>query len=188
MKKSLGVKALVYPSPVWCIGSYDANGRPNVMTAAWAGICCSKPPAVAVSLRKATYTYGNIMSTQAYTVSVPPQKYMREADFFGIASGKTIDKFKATGLTPAKATTVNAPYVDEFPMVLECRVIHTHEIGLHTLFVGEILDVKVDEDILADNGLPDMIKLDPFLYAAESRTYHGVGDYIGKAYTNAKSF
>jgi flavin reductase (DIM6/NTAB) family NADH-FMN oxidoreductase RutF len=188
MKKSLGAKALVYPSPVWCIGSYDADGRPNVMTAAWAGICCSKPPAVTVSLRKATYTYGNIMSTKAYTISVPPQKYIREADYFGIASGKTVDKFEATGLTPVKAAKVNAPYVDEFPMVLECKLIHTLEIGLHTLFVGEILDVKVDDDILAENGLPDMMKLDPFLYTAENRTYHGVSDYIGKAYTNAKSF
>ena len=188
MKKSIGAKALVYPSPVWCIGSYDADGRPNVMTAAWAGICCSKPPAVTVSWRKATYTYGNLMSTRAYTVSVPPQKYIRAADYFGIASGKTVDKFEATGLTPIKAATVNAPYVDEFPMVLECRVIHTHEIGLHTLFVGEILDVKVDDDILTANGLPDIAKLDPFLYAAESQTYHGVGDFIGNAYTNAKSF
>ncbi|MGD8519527.1 MAG: flavin reductase family protein [Desulfobacterales bacterium] len=188
MKKSFGAKALVYPSPVWCIGSYDADGRPNVMTAAWAGICCSKPPAVTVSLRKATYTYGNITSTKAYTVSVPPQKYMPEADYFGIASGKTVDKFKATGLTPTKAATVNAPYVDEFPMVLECRVIHSHEIGLHTLFVGEILDIKADDDILTEIGLPDISKLDPFLYAAESRTYHGIGDYIGKAYTNVKAF
>jgi flavin reductase (DIM6/NTAB) family NADH-FMN oxidoreductase RutF len=188
VKKSLGAKTLVYPSPVWCIGSYDADARPNVMTAAWTGICCSKPPAVTVSLRKATYTYGNIMSTNAYTVSVPPQKYNREADYFGIASGKKVDKFEATGLTPVKADKVNAPYVDEFPMVLECRVIHIHEIGLHTLFVGEILDVKIDDDILAENGLPDMMKLDPFLYTAENRKYYGVGDYISEAYTAGKSF
>jgi flavin reductase (DIM6/NTAB) family NADH-FMN oxidoreductase RutF len=188
MKKSLGAKALVYPSPVWCIGSYDADGRPNVMTAAWAGICCSKPPAVTVSLRKATYTYGNIMSTGAYTVNVPPQNYLREADYFGSVSGKTVDKFKATGLTPVKAAKVNAPYVSEFPMVLECRVIHTLEIDLHTLFVGEIIDVKADENILAGNGLPDLTKLDPFLYAAESKAYYGVGSRLGKAYTHAKSF
>jgi flavin reductase (DIM6/NTAB) family NADH-FMN oxidoreductase RutF len=188
MKKSLGAKALVYPSPVWCIGTYDADGRPNVMTAAWACICCSKPPAVTVSLRKATYTYGNIMSTGAYTVSVPPQKYLREADFFGSASGKTVDKFRATGLTPLKATRVNAPYVAEFPMVLECKVIHMLEIDLHTLFISEILDVRADEEILAENRLPDLTKLDPFLYTAENKVYYGVGGRLGKAYTHAKSF
>ena len=87
-----------------------------------------------------------------------------------------------------KADTVDAPYVGEFPMVLECRVIHTFEIGLHTQFIGEILDVKVDEEILAENGLPDMLKLDPFLYAAENRTYLGVSGYIGNAYDIGKSF
>jgi len=188
MKKSLGVKALVYPSPVWCVGSYDVDGKPNVMTASWVGICCSKPPAVTISLRKATYTYSNIMARKAYTISVPPQKYAREADFFGTVSGKKISKFEATGLTPVKADKVNAPYVGEFPMVLECRVMHTFEIGLHTQFIGEILDVKVDEEILAENGLPDMLKLDPFLYAAENRTYHGVSGYIGNAYNIGKSF
>lgn len=91
-------------------------------------------------------------------------------------------------LNTYKAAKVNAPYVNEFPMVLECKVIHIHEIGLHTLFVGEISNVKVDDDILAENGLLDMMKLDPSLYTAENRMYHGVSDYIGKAYTIGKSF
>ena len=187
MKKSLGAKALVFPAPVWCIGSYDADGKPNVMTASWAGICCSSPPAVTVSLRKATYTYHNIMATQAFTISVPSQKYAPEADFFGIVSGNKINKFEATGLTPLNATQVQAPYVSEFPMVLECKVIHTYEIGLHTQFIGEILDVMVDEAILAENNLPDLLKLDPFLFAPENRTYHGVSGYVGKAFSLGKS-
>jgi flavin reductase (DIM6/NTAB) family NADH-FMN oxidoreductase RutF len=187
MKKSLGAKALVFPAPVWCIGSYDAEGKPNVMTASWVGICCSQPPAVTVSLRKATYTYHNIMTTKAFTISVPSQKYAREADFFGMVSGKNTNKFDAAGLTPAKATKVQAPYVGEFQMVLECKVIHTYEIGLHTQFIGEILDVMVDEAILAENGLPDLLKLDPFVYAAENRSYHGVRGRVGKAFSLGKS-
>ena len=187
MKKSLGAKALVFPAPVWCIGSYDAAGKANVMTASWAGICCSQPPAVSVSLRKATLTYHNLMAKRAFTISVPSQKYAHEADFFGMVSGKKVDKFDATGLTPAKASHVQAPYVDEFPMVLECKVIHTHEIGLHTQFIGEILNVMADEAILGENGLPDLLKLDPFLYAAENRTYHGVSGCVGKAFDLGKS-
>jgi len=84
VKKSLGSKPLILPSPVWCIGSYDANDRPNVMTAAWAGICCSKPPAVAVALRKATYTYGCLLATRAYTVSVPSRKYAGQDDLIAV--------------------------------------------------------------------------------------------------------
>lgn len=183
MKKSLGARTLVCPTPVWVIGSYDKDDKPNVMTAAWVGICCSKPPSVAISLRKATYTYGNIMERKAFTVNIPSEKYVREADYFGITSGKDVDKFSATGLTPVKSELVDAPYVQEFPVVLECKVTHTIEIGLHTQFIGEILDVKVDEVMLEEKGLPDIEKIKPFLFSPEIRTYHKVGEYLGQAFS-----
>ena len=183
MKQSLGAKILAIPTPVWCIGTYDKEGKPNVMTAAWVGVCCSKPPCVTVSLRKATYTYGNIMEKKAYTVSIPPEKFIREADFLGIASGRDMNKFERCGLTPVRSDVVEAPYVKEFPVVVECRMIHSYEIGLHTHFVGEILDVKADEAVLnRKSGLPDMEKIKPILYGPATRAYHGVGDLIGTAF------
>jgi len=156
MKKSIGAKTLIFPTPVWIVGSYDTDGRPNGMTAAWGGICCSKPPCVYVSLQKPRYSYANIMARQAYTLSVPSEKYAREADYFGIVSGRTIDKFAATGLTPVKSEVVDAPYIAEFPLVLECKLVQTIDLGLHTQFIGEILDVKADEEVLAESGLPDI--------------------------------
>jgi len=183
MKKSLGARTLVSPTPVWVIGSYDKDSKPNVMTAAWVGICCSKPPSVAISLRKATYTYSNIVERKAFTVNIPSEKYVREADYFGIASGKDVDKFSATGLTPVKSELVDAPYVQEFPLVLECKVTHTIEIGLHTQFIGEVLDVKIDEAMLGEKGLPDIEKIKPFLFSPEVRTYHKVGEYLGQAFS-----
>ncbi len=183
MKTSLGARTLVSPTPVWVIGSYDKDSKPNVMTAAWVGICCSKPPSVAISLRKATYTYGNIIERKAFTVNIPSEKYVRETDYFGIVSGKDVDKFSATGLTPVKSDLVDAPYVQEFPLVLECKVIHTIEIGLHTQFIGEILDVKVDEVMLGEKELPDIEKIRPLLFSPEIRTYHKVGDYLGQAFS-----
>ncbi len=186
MKKSFGPRTLIFPTPVWCVGSYDAKGDPNVMTIAWGGICCSKPPCVTISLRKATYTYGNIMNRQAYTLSVPSLKYVQNADYFGIATGKNVNKFEETGLTPVKSELVDAPYVGEFPMVLECRVIHHFEIGLHTQFVGEILDVKIDDDVLNENGDPEMERIEPIVYSPEFQRYHGVGEFIGKAFDIGK--
>lgn len=183
MKKSLGSKPLAYPAPVWCVGTYDKNGTPNVMTAAWGGICCSKPPCVAVSLRKATYTYGNIMERKAYTVSIPSEKFVKEADYFGFASGRDVDKFEKTGLTPIRGELVDAPYVDEFPMVLECKMIHSYEIGLHTYFVGEIADIKADETVLDENNrLPVMDKVKPIIYGPDIRVYYGIGPFLGKAF------
>lgn len=186
MKKSFGTKTLIFPTPVWCVGSYDANGNPNVMTLAWGGICCSKPPCMTISLRKATYTYGNIIERQAYTLSVPSVQYVQEADYFGMASGRNVNKFKETGLTPVRSELVDAPYVGEFPMILECKVIHHYKIGLHTHFVGEILDVKIDESVLGDDGNPDIEKIRPIVYSPEAQQYHGIGAFIGKAFDIGK--
>jgi len=186
MKKSLGPKTIALPAPVWVIGTFDPRGKPNAMTAAWAGICCSTPPCLAVSLRKATYTYGNLVARQAFTVSVPSEAYLKQADYFGMVSGKSQDKFAATGLTPVKSDLVDAPYVDEFPLVLECRLIHTLEIGLHTLFVGEIMDVKAEAAVLDEAGLPEIEKVRPCVYSPERRVYNGVGGQLGRAYTLGK--
>lgn len=183
MKKSIGAKTIVYPTPVFIVGTYDKAGKPNVMTAAWAGICCSSPPCVAVSLRKATYTYGNIMEHKAFTISIPSEDYVQEADYFGLVSGKEADKFAASGLTPVKSDLVNAPYVKEFPLVLECKVLHTLKIGLHTQFVGEIMDVKADEAVIGEKGLPEVEAVRPFSYAPESRGYYKIGSYLGKAFS-----
>ena len=187
MKKSFGAKTLVFPTPVWVVGTYDKDGKPNVMSAAWGGICCSRPPCVAVSLRKATYTYGNIVGRKAFTISVPSEAHAREADYIGIVSGKNADKFAAAGLTPVRSILVDAPYVGEFPLVLECRLLHTLEIGLHTQFVGEILDVKAEESVLGEKGLPDIEKVRPILFDPEINTYHGVGKRLGRAYSIGKA-
>jgi len=187
MKKSIGAKTIVYPTPVFVVGTYDKMGKPNVMTAAWGGICCSNPPCVTVSLRKARHTYGNIMEQKAYTISIPHQNYVKEADYFGIVSGRNTDKFAAAGLTPVRSDLVNAPYVKEFPLVLECKLLHTFEIGLHTQFIGEIIDVKVDESVLGEKGQPDVEKIRPVIFAPESSGYYEVGKYLGKAFSIGKA-
>lgn len=183
MKKSLGAITIVHPTPVLVIGTYDRNGKANVMTAAWAGICCSAPPCVGVSLRKVTYTYGNIMERKAFTVNVPSEDYIKQADYFGIASGRDVDKLSKAGLTPVKSELVDAPYVKEFPLVLECRLLNAVEIGLHTQFIGEILDVKAEADVLGGDGMPEIEKVKPIAFAPESRSYHGLGKNLGKAFS-----
>ncbi|MEJ2657242.1 MAG: flavin reductase family protein [Desulfobacterales bacterium] len=184
--KSFGAKTLAFPAPVWVVGTYDKDGRPNVMTAAWAGICCSRPPCVCVSLRKATYSYGNIISRKAFTINIPSEVHVKETDYIGMVSGKNTDKFEKTGLTPVKGDLVDAPYVKEFPMVLECEVLNSTEIGLHTQFLGEIMDVKVDESALDEKGLPDIGRVKPFIYTPEIQNYYKMGGFIGKAFSIGK--
>ena len=94
-----------------------------------------------------------------------------------------MEKFSAAKLTPVKSDLVDAPYVNEFPLVLECKLLHTIEIGLHTQFIGEILDVKADESCLGADGLPDIEKVRPIVFSPEGRKYHGLGRFIGKAFS-----
>jgi len=183
MKTSLGARTLVYPTPVFVVGTFDKAGRPNVMTASWGGICCSPPPCVAVSLRKATYTYGNILERKAFTISIPSEAFVREADYFGLVSGRSTDKFAATKLTPVKSDLVDAPYVKEFPLIVECRLVQAIELGLHTLFVGEVLDVKAEEDVLAGAGLLDIGKVKPLAFTPDTEAYYGIGRRIGQAFS-----
>ncbi|MDA8089345.1 MAG: flavin reductase family protein [Nitrospiraceae bacterium] len=185
--KSLGAKVLFYPTPVMIVGTYDREGRPNVMTAAWGGVCCSAPPSMAVSLRKVTYSYGNLIERKAFTISIPGEQHMKEADYFGMVSGKNVDKFKETGLTPVRSQVVDAPYVGEFPLILELRLLQTVEIGLHTQFIGEIMDIKADVSVLSENGTtPDIEKIRPLIFTPESRFYYGVGRQLGKAFSIGK--
>ncbi len=188
MKVSLGAKTLAQPTPVWVIGSYDAEGKPNVMTAAWGGICCSQPPCVAVSLREERYSYPGIVQHHAFTVSIPSKAYAAQADYFGIVSGKDVDKFKVTGLTPVGSTVVDAPYVAEFPLVLECVLVQTITLGIHIQLVGEILDVKADKDVLDDKGYPDAAKVQPLIFTPINKSYHSIGDQVGMAFSMGLTF
>ena len=128
MKRSLGAKTLICPTPAWIVGSYDKQGKPNGMTVAWGGICCSQPPCLAVSLRAATYTHGNLMERRAFTVSVPSQAQVKAADYFGLVSGRDTDKFVTCNLTAVKAANVLAPVVDQCPIVYECQVVHSNDV------------------------------------------------------------
>ena len=187
MKKSLGAKTLVYPTPVFIVGTYDKAGKPNAMTAAWGGICCSQPPCVAVSLRKATYTHGNIVARRAFTISIPSEKHVRQADYLGLVSGRSVDKFATAKLTPVKSDLVDAPYVKEFPLVLECKLAHTIELGLHTQFVGEILDVKAEDTVLDGKGHVDIKKMKPLAFTPDTQSYYGIGKLVAQAFSAGKT-
>src|SRR5512136_1395575 len=187
MKLSLPAQTILLPSPVLIVGTYGANGQPNIMNAAWGGIASSKPPSISVSLREATLTYHNIQQAGAFTVNIPSEKYLREADFVGMVSGRECDKFKETRLTPEKSKLVNAPIVKEFPYALECHLVRQVELGLHTMFIGEIVGMVADSEVLSPRRLPDIEKVRPMLWGSfGSMAYYRVGDRLGAAFSVGK--
>ncbi|MDD2670789.1 MAG: flavin reductase family protein [Syntrophales bacterium] len=186
MKKSFGPRTLVYPVPVWAVGTYDKEVRPDVAAVAWGGVCCSIPPCVTISLRKATLTYANIMERKAFSINVPSAGLFKEVDYFGLVSGREQDKLCRAGLKAVRCRIADAPYIDEFPLVLECRLLQALEIGLHTAFIGEILDVLADEDVIGEQGFPEMNKIKPVLYSPELHDYYETGALLGKAFQSGK--
>jgi flavin reductase (DIM6/NTAB) family NADH-FMN oxidoreductase RutF len=183
MRKSLGAKTILFPTPVLIVCSYDAAGVPNAMTVAWGGIACSEPPAVTVSIREHRKTYENITLKKAFTVCLPSEKHIREADYVGIVSGRAGDKFKAAGLTPVRSNLVDAPYIEEFPVAIECRLLHAVTLGSHTQFIGEILDVKVDETALNAKGFPDAGRMKAFMFDPGTSAYYGTGKFLAQAFS-----
>jgi len=183
MKKSLGAKCLIYPAPVLVVGTYDKAGKPNVMTAAWGGICSAQPPCITVSLRTATLSHESILARKAFTISIPSEPHVKAVDFFGLVSGRTTDKLAAAKLTAVRSKVVDAPYIREFPLVLECKLVDVAEIGLHVQFIGEVVDAKADESIIGSGGAVDITRLRPLVYAVDSQDYHAVGAAVGKVFS-----
>lgn len=184
MKLALPAQPILLPCPVLIIGTYGSDGNPNIMNAAWGGIASSQPPCISVSLREATLTYHNIKQAKAFTVNIPSEKYLKEADFVGMVSGRECDKFKETGLTPQKSKLVNAPIVKEFPYTLECQLVKQIPLGLHTMFIGEIVGMVADSEVLNPNKFPDIEKVRPMLWGSYgSMAYYNIGEKLGNAFS-----
>ncbi len=187
MLSSLGSLPFCLPAPVWLVGAYDAKGRPNVMTVVAGGLCAVHPPCLGVSLRRGGWTHASLPGRGAFTVGVPSRSLAARVDFAGLVSGRSEDKFAAAGLTPVAGEHVDAPYVAECPVVLELVLRHTLELGSHTLFVGEIMDVKVEESCLRPDGLPDPARIDALCFAPLTHEYYSTGDFVARAYAVGKT-
>ncbi len=179
-KKTVGVKGYIMPKPALVIGSYSKDGEPDIMTAAWTGIANSNPLSIAVSLQRTRKTYENILETGCFTVNVPSERFVVETDYVGNISGRDEDKFKKLGLTPVKGDYVNAPYVGEFPIVIECEVTDTFHLGSHVQFIGKVIDTKVDANLLNEKNQVDIEKLKPIIF--EENFYYGYGKRLAKPF------
>lgn len=185
--KSLGAHTIALPLPAWVIGTYDAAGKPNAMTASWTGVCCSDPPCVYFSARKSRYTYECVTASRAFTINIPDVGQVEVTDYLGTVSGRKLDKLSAAGLEVRRAQHIEAPYIVGFPLIIECRLAKTIELGSHTMFVGKIVDVKCDEAILGPDGKPDGSRLRPFIYSTGDGAYYAVVDKLGKGYQLGRS-
>lgn len=128
------------------------------------------------------------MHNKAFTAMLPPAKYVEAVDYFGIVSGRDTDKLKDTGLTHVKGDYVNAPYIKEFPFIIECEMTNYLDIKAHTLFVGEVKDIKVEEDLICEKGKIDFKKANILTFDWSTNEYLGTGDVVAKAFSSGLKF
>ena len=181
MKKNLGVVQAVYPMPVLMVAAYDENETVNVMNAAWGMIC--NEDRIALFIDEDHKTTQNLLKTKAFTVSIADKAHMDVADFFGIATGnKMPDKFARTGYHATKSTFVNAPVIDEFPVVMECELAEVVETESFYCIVGKILNTAAEERVLSDQSKVDPAKLEALIFDQFAHGYYVSGEKVGKAW------
>lgn len=179
MRKNFGAKPICFPQPVFIIASYDENGNPDAMNAAWGGI--SDDTQLSLCLGSDHKTVSNILANGAYTVSMATAAQAAACDYVGIVSGnKEPDKFAKAGFHAVKADHVNAPLIEELPMALECKLISYDPESCR--MVGEIVNVCADESVLGENGKIDPMKLEPITFDPVNMTYRKLGEIAGYAF------
>lgn len=164
MKVKKGPRTALFPCPVVLVTSVGSEGKPNIITLAWAGIVCSDPPTLSVGIRPHRHSYRLIEESGEFVVNIPTTEMLEQTDFCGVVSGKEVDKFSATGLTPEPAEKVKSPLIRECPVNIECTVKKKIPLGVHHLFLGEVVCVHIDEEILDEEGRIDFTKVSPFVY------------------------
>ncbi|MCQ2529437.1 MAG: flavin reductase family protein [Saccharofermentans sp.] len=176
---NFGSKPLMYPMPVLIVGTYDENGVPDAMNAAWGIITDFDEISISMSSHKTT---DNIAKTGAFTVSIATEDTVVPCDYVGIVSANDVpDKFQRAGFHATKSEIVNAPLIDELPMALECKL-RSFENGI---LIGEIVNVNADESVLTE-GKIDPKKLKPIAYDPVNHDYMGLGAVVGKAFSDGK--
>jgi flavin reductase (DIM6/NTAB) family NADH-FMN oxidoreductase RutF len=168
----------LYPVPAVMVSCADgAGGRPNIITLAWVGTLCSEPPIIGIGIRPHRYSHGLIKKSREFVINIPSADQVKALDYCGIYSGRDVDKFKATGLTPQRSQMVTPPGISECPVNIECKVKDIISLGSHDLFLGEVVLVQVDEEILTGRGRIDYIKAAPIAYNIPE--YWGIGELLG---------
>ncbi|MBQ6564194.1 MAG: flavin reductase family protein [Clostridiales bacterium] len=181
MKKNLGVIPAVYPMPVLIVAAYDENKKVNAMNAAWGMICAMDK--IALFIDEDHKTTQNLLKSKAFTVALADQAHMDVADFFGIATGnKMEDKFERTGYHAVKSEFVNAPVIEEFPVVMECELAEVVQTESMYAIVGKIINVAAEEAVLSEKDKVDPAKLNALIFDQFQHGYYTSGEQVGKAW------
>ncbi len=169
---------MIYPVPAVMVSCQRKNEKPNIITVAWCGTVCTNPPMAYISVRPERYSYDIIKETKEFVINLTTKDLAFQTDLCGVKSGRDIDKFKETGLTPVKSKYVNAPSIDESPVNIECRVNQILELGSHHMIIADVLGVTVDSKYLDENNRFNLNEANPIAYSHGQ--YYTLAENLGK--------
>jgi flavin reductase (DIM6/NTAB) family NADH-FMN oxidoreductase RutF len=166
----------LYPVPAVLVSC--GLERPNIITLAWVGTVCSDPPSLSIAVRPERFSYDLIAGAGEFVVNLPSADQVDVVDYCGQVSGRDVDKWAACGLTPVPASKVRTPIIGECLLALECRVTHRLALGVHELFIGEVLAIQADERVLDAHGRVDYGAMQLLAYV--SGYYQRLGERLGR--------
>ena len=169
---------MLNPVPAVMVSCADREGKPNIITIAWAGTVCTNPPMVSISVRPTRYSYDMIRETGEFVINLTTEKLARACDYCGVVSGRDVDKFAKTGLTPIPVEGVSVPGIAESPVSIACRVVEERALGSHTMFLAEVVGVTADDRYLDETGRFDINGTGLIMYSHGE--YFGLGRKLGK--------
>lgn len=168
---------MVYPVPAVMVSCGDSEDNQNIITIAWTGTICTKPPMTYISVRKERHSYSLIKDSGSFVINLTTKDLCFATDFSGVRSGADIDKFKHLNLTAVRATKVSAPMIEESPVNIECKVTEIIELGSHDMFLAEVVAVHVDDQYIDEKGKFHLNAANPIAYA--HGTYYTLHEALG---------
>ena len=169
---------MLYPLPAVMVSVADKEGNSNILTVAWAGTLCTNPPMVGISVRPSRYSHHMLMETGEFVINLTTEELAYATDYCGVRSGRDVDKWKETNLTPMQSDMVKAPCIAESPVNIECRVINVEKLGSHDMFTAEVVAVHVDDRYMDERGSFHLEDARPIVYSHGE--YYSLGKKLGK--------
>ncbi len=169
---------MIYPLPAMMVSCGATPDEYNVFTASWVGTICSDPAMCFVSIRQSRHSYEIVKRNMAFTLNLTNEDLARATDWCGVRSGRDYNKFAEMNLTPMKGIKVDAPYINEAPMSIECRVKQIIHLGTHDMFIADVMNVLADKQFIdPQTGEFDLKKAN--LIAYSHGEYFKLGEKIG---------
>lgn len=169
---------MLNPVPAVMVSVTDKEGKSNIITVAWAGTVCTNPPMVSISVRPSRYSYQILEETGEFVINLTNESLVKACDYCGVVSGRDVDKFAKTGLTPIPMEHVHAMGIDESPVNMECKITEKRELGSHTMFIAEVVGVTVDDQYMDENGKFHINESGLVMYSHGE--YFALGKKLGK--------